>query len=239
MKSADRVTIGWIDPGLVDGGFATSLIELVRARPRRIDGIVRVEGGLLSRQRNEVVKTFLDLTDVEWLLFIDSDESITVEAFDKLVATAHAVQRPVVAGLYFGTQPGGALGLPRPVPHLYRRADDGVSVLPIADYPTDQVIEIDAAGTGCLLIHRSVLEEIRALADPMEGPDWCWFRDLPVGGRWLGEDLYFCRRVRSIGVPIVAHTGAILAHRRRFWLDERPHEAARLQAAQDRQEAPA
>ena len=237
MRSADRVTIGWIDPGLVDGCFATSLLELVRARARRIDGFVRVEGGLLSRQRNEVVKTFLERTDVEWLLFIDSDETITVDAFDKLTAAAHAKDRPVVAGLYFGTQPGGPLGLPRPVPHLYRRADDGVSVVPVADYPADQVIEIDAAGTGCLLVHRRVLERIRELADEHEGPDWCWFRDLPVGGRWLGEDLYFCRRIRALGVPIVAHTGAILAHRRRFWLDERPHEAARMAAAQAREEA--
>jgi len=227
VKSADRVTIGWIDPGLVDGAFATSLIELVRARPKRVDGIVRVEGGLLSRQRNEVVKTFLDGTDVEWLLFIDSDEQMSVEAFDKLVQAAHADDRPVVAGLYFGTQPGGAVGIPQPVPHLYRRADDGVSVIPIADYPRDHVIDIDAAGTGCLMVHRRVLEEIRALADAMEGPDWCWFRDLPIHGRWLGEDLYFCRRVRALGFPIVAHTGAILAHRRRFWLDERPYEAAR------------
>lgn len=227
MRSADRVTIGWIDPGLVDGAFATSLIELVRARPGRVDGFVRIEGGLLSRQRNEVVKTFLDRTDVEWLLFIDSDEQISVESFDKLVATAHATERPVVAGLYFGTLPPGEMGLPRPVPHLYRRAEDGISVVPIGDYPDDTVIGIDAAGTGCLMIHRDVLLAVRAGADEHEGTDWCWFRDLPIAGKWLGEDLYFCRRIRALGYQIVAHTGAILSHRRRFWLDERPYEAAR------------
>jgi hypothetical protein len=131
-----------------------------------------------------------------------------------------------MAGLYFGTRPAGLL--PMPIPHLYRHADDGTAgVIPIMDYPVDEIIEVDAAGTGALLIHRSVLEAIQAEADEHEGPDWCWFRDLPVGGEWLGEDLYFCRRIKSLGFPIHAHTGAVLAHRRRYWLDQKQHEATR------------
>ena len=230
MKSRDRVVISWPDPGQVEGAFCTSMIELVRSRGSRIDGVLRVEGGLLSRQRNEIVKHFLDEMTAEWLLMVDSDEQITPQAFDKLLSAAHADERPVVAGLYFGTWPGNLL--PQPVPHLYRRADDGVSVVPVMDYPRDQIIAIDAACTGCILVHRRVLEAIREQADPHEGRDWCWFRDLPVNGLWLGEDLYFCRRVRALGFPIVAHTGAILQHRRRYWLDERQHEA--LRAAETR-----
>lgn len=224
MRTRDQVVISWPDPGQVEGAFCTSLIELVRARGSRIDGVLRVEGGLLSRQRNEIVKHFLDGT-AEWLLMIDSDEQLSVAAFDKLIATAHAEERPVVAGLYFGTWPGNLI--PQPVPHLYRHASDGISVAPINDYPPDSVIEIDAGGTGALLVHRSVLEAIREAADDHEGKDWCWFRDLPVAGLWLGEDLYFCRRIRSLGFKIHAHTGAILKHRRRYWLDERQFEALR------------
>lgn len=227
MKSADRVTLAWIDPGLVEGAFATSLIELFRARPERLVAFLRVEGGLLSRQRNEVVKHFLDQHSSQWLLMVDSDEIVPVEAFDKLVAAAHEKDRPVVAGLYFGTVPNPEGLLSTPVPHFYRRADDGVMVTPVVDYPRDSLIEIDAAGTGCLLVHRSVLEAIRDGADASEGDAWCWFRDLPLAGNWLGEDLYFCRRVRALGFPIFGHTGAILPHRRRYWLDERQHEAAR------------
>lgn len=226
MKTRDRVTVGWIDPGQVDGAFMTSMLELFRARSEKIDGIVRIEGGLLSRQRNEVVKTFLDHTTSEWLLMIDSDEQMPILAFDKLVAAAHRELRPVVAGLYFGTWPRGEL-FPTPVPHLYNRADDGVGVIPIFDYPADRIIEIDAAGTGCILVHRDILEEFRANADAHEGDAWCWFRDLPLGGQWLGEDLYFCRRIRQLGHRIHAHTGAILKHRRRYWLDDTQFEAVR------------
>lgn len=224
MRINDRVTISWPDPGQVDGQFCASLLTLMAQRYKRIDGILRVEGGLLSRQRNEIVKHFLDDTRAAWLLMIDSDEQLPVEAFDKLTQAADVDERPVVGGLYFGTWPGGLI--PQPVPHLYRQGD-GVAMVPVIDYPPDQLIDVDAVGTGAILIHRRVLEAIREKADDHEGRDWCWFRDLPVGGRWLGEDLYFCRRIRALGFPIVAHTGAILQHRRRYWLDERQFEAAR------------
>lgn len=231
MKSSDTVTVGWIDPGLVDGQFAARMIDLYSARSARLRGYARVEGGLISRQRNELVKVFLDDGDSDWLLILDSDEQLSIEAFDKLVATAHAAERPVVAGLYFGTRPGNLI--PEPIPHLYRRDGDGVSVVPLVEYPPNRVIDVDAAGTGCLLIHRSVLAKFREHAEPNEGADWCWFRDLPIGGKWLGEDLYFCRRIKALGFPIVAHTGAILPHRRRFWLDQRLHEAARSMGGDD------
>ena len=226
MRSRDRVVISWPDPGDVAGEFALALIELVRLRGQRIEGVLRVEGGLLSRQRNEIVKHFLDDMTADWLFMIDSDETITPQVFDKLIGAAHAEERPVVAGLYFGTWPGNLL--PQPVPHLYREAGDGISAAPITDYPADSVIEIDRAGTGALLVHRSVLAAIRDASSDHEGRDWCWFRDLPVGGYWLGEDMYFCRRIKSLGFPIHAHTGAILRHRRRYWLDERQFEAMRL-----------
>ena len=76
MKARDRAVLSWPDPGQVEGAFCTSMIELVRARGSRIEGVLRVEGGLLSRQRNEIVKHFLDDMTAEWLFMIDSDETI-------------------------------------------------------------------------------------------------------------------------------------------------------------------
>jgi hypothetical protein len=229
VRTSEKVVLSWIDPGQVDGMFAVCIGELWRHRASRLTGVLRVEGGLISRQRNEVVRSFLDYPGgAEWLFMVDSDEQLTVPTFDKMINTAHALERPVVAGLYFGTWPTHGNLMPMPVPHIYRQGTDGVSVAPVMDYPRDSVIDIDAAGTGALLVHRRVLEAIRDEAGEHEGTDWCWFRDLPVGGKWMGEDMYFCRRIRSLGFPIVAHTGAILAHRRRYWLDERQHEAARM-----------
>ena len=223
MKSAHKVSIGSCDPGTVNGAFAYRLIQLAQARSVRLGPFVRVKGsGLLSKQRNRVVKQFLDGTKSDWLLLIDSDEQLSLEAFDKLLETAHDKERPVVAGLVFagfGIEGGP---YPKPVPAIFQDAPEGF--LPFYKYDKDSVFEIDAAGTGCLLIHRSVLEKMRETADKNQGTDWCWFWDGPVDGNWIGEDLLFCRRIRALGFPIYVNTGAILPHQKSYWLDERHHQ---------------
>ena len=222
MRSRDRVAIGWADPGQVDGEFAVHIAMLATARANVVGPVIRVEGSaLISRIRNEIVQTFLDRADDAWLLMLDSDEIITVPVFDKLVAAAHDVSHPIVAGLYFGAFRGDDI-YPIPVPLIYRAQDYGYGA--INDYPADRVIEIDAAGTGCLLIHRSVLEKMRENATEDQGRDWCWFQDEPIAGHWVGEDLIFCRRAKALGFPIHAHTGAQLPHRKRYWLGESHHE---------------
>ena len=222
MKSAHKVSIGSCDPGTVNGAFAYRLIQLAQARSARLGPFVRVKGsGLLSKQRNRVVKQFLDGTKSDWLLLIDSDEQLTLEAFDKLLETAHDKERPVVAGLVFAGFGIEGAPYPKPVPAIFQDAPEGF--LPLYKYDKDSVFEIDAAGTGCLLIHRSVLEKMRKTADKNQGTDWCWFWDGPVDGNWIGEDLLFCRRIRALGFPIYVNTGAILPHQKSYWLDERHH----------------
>lgn len=223
MKSAHKVSIGSCDPGIVNGAFAYRLIQLAQARSARLGPFVRVKGsGLLSKQRNRVVKQFLDGTKSDWLLLIDSDEQLTLEAFDKLLETAHDKERPIVAGLVFAGFGIEGAPYPKPVPAIFQDAPEGF--LPLYKYDKDSVFEIDAAGTGCLLIHRSVLEKMRETADKNQGTDWCWFWDGPVDGNWIGEDLLFCRRIRALGFPIYVNTGAILPHQKSYWLDERHHQ---------------
>ena len=223
MKSAHKVSIGSCDPGTVNGAFAYRLIQLAQARSARLGPFVRVKGsGLLSKQRNRVVKQFLDGTKSDWLLLIDSDEQLSLEAFDKLLETAHDKERPVVAGLVFAGFGIEGAPYPKPVPAIFQDAPEGF--LPLYKYDKDSVFEIDAAGTGCLLIHRSVLEKMRETADKNQGTDWCWFWDGPVDGNWIGEDLLFCRRIKALGFPIYVNTGAILPHQKSYWLDERHHQ---------------
>lgn len=224
MRSRDRVVIGWIDPGMVDARWAADLARLARSRDGVLhESMVRVLcGGLLSRGRNEVVRTFLDATDGAWLLMLDTDHGLPVAAFDKVIGAAHDTERPVVSGLYFAAFPGELY--PTPVPTIYR-LNDGRHA-PVDDYPRDQVIEVDAAGAGFMLVHRSALDAIRASVDGSLR-DWCWFADGPTpDGAWLGEDLTFCQRLRANGVPLHAHTGAILPHHKDYWLDDRHHRGA-------------
>lgn len=223
MKSAHKVSIGFCDPGMVVGDFASRLFQLSQSRGDRLGTLVRVKGsGLLSKYRNLMVASFLDGTDSDWLLMLDTDEQLTPQAFDLLINTAHEKERPIVAGLYFAAMDGGPDAIfPKPMPTIFM--DTGTSFRPLDNYDEDAVFEIHAAGTGCLLIHRSVFEKMRELADPHQGDKWCWFWDGPIDGTWLGEDLLFCRRARALGFPIYVNTAAILPHQKTFWLDERHH----------------
>lgn len=221
MKTAHKVSIGSCDPGNVNGGFAFSLIQLAQSRSSRLGPFIRIKGsGLLSKQRNRLVKQFLE-TKSDWLLMMDSDEQLPVSSFDKLIEAAHEKDRPVIAGLVFASFDTG-FPYPKPVPTIFQDAPEGF--LPLNNYDKDSLFQIDAAGTGCLLIHRSVLEAIRDDADQHQGTDWCWFWDGPINGEWIGEDLQFSRRIRSLGFPIYAHTGAILPHSKSYWLDDRQHD---------------
>lgn len=222
MKKGEKVSVGWCDAGQVDGTFAADLFMLAGSRRRELDMVLRVEGSaLVSRSRNELVKKFLDESTAEWLWMLDADHSFSVKDFDRLCHFADRHHAPVMAGVYFGgwrSDPWLA-----PIPLIFRKTSQDPSWEPVWDYPHNQVIEVDAAGTGCLLIHRSVLMHLRENAPANLGPDWCWFLDGPVNGRWVGEDLIFCERVKAAGFPIHAHTGAQLLHRKHVWLGEKQY----------------
>jgi len=231
MKMSDKVCIGIVNDGKINGQLAMDLIHIARHKSNRLDHMVQVANiGLTTRSRNVVVKNFLEEVDTPWLLLIDADERLPLEAFLTLIETAHSKDRPIVSGLVFAAFFDNDDML-RPVPTIYRMTETA-GLQPIDDYPIDTVIEVDAAGTGCLLIHRSVFEKMRDNATPNQGKDWAWFVEGAIDGTYFGEDLLFSKRLKSLGFPIYAHTGAILKHRKEFWLDERHHAPMREAAIQ-------
>lgn len=226
MKTKETVAIGWAHGGEIDTEFALSIMEIIRQKGMKVGSYYCVEGtGLLAKSRNIMVKHFLDNTTDDWLLMLDADERISVPTFDLLCATADSIERPVVAGLYFAALWDGP-NL-RPVPLIFE--DNGASgIQPMDNYPKDQVVPVVAAGTGCLLLSRKAMQKVREGHDE-NNQDWCWFQDGPIGGnKWLSEDLSFCAKLQQFDIPIVAHTGAILQHHKRIWVDA-VHHASWLQ----------
>jgi hypothetical protein len=226
MKMGHTVIVGFLSPGQVDSMFALRLADLYRERRDRIVDLMTDENsGLLSRGRNRIVANFLDHpAKPDWLLMLDTDQQLEVDGFDKLIAAAHDTERPIVAGVYFGAW-GGEF-YPTAVPLIFRdHPTYPMRFAPVVNYPRDTVIEIHSAGTGCLLVHRSVFERIAEADDNPHDPQkrWCWFRDMPVNGDWYSEDHFFCSVARENGFKLHAHTGVVLPHRKRFWLDERHH----------------
>ena len=226
MKTKDKVCIGIVNDGKINGQLAMDLIHIARHPSQKLDHMIQVGNiGLTTRSRNVVVKTFLETTDGAWLLLIDADERLTIETWLKLVDAAHDKERLIVSGLVFAAFFDNDDAL-RPVPKIYRMTTDK-GLESIDDYPLDQIIEVDATGTGCLLIHRSVLLKMQENATSHQGKDWAWFVEGAIDGTYFGEDLIFSKRLKSLGFKIWAHTGAILQHKKEFWLDERHHQPFR------------
>jgi hypothetical protein len=223
-----------VNNGTIDALLAMDLIHVAREKSGHFDHMVQVGNvGLTTRSRNVVVKTFLETTDADWLLMIDSDERLKLETWHKLIDAAHDKDRPIVSGLVFAAFFDDEDGL-RPVPTIYKM-DMEKGLQPIDAYPIDELIEVDAVGTGCILIHRKVLLDMQSQATPNQGKDWAWFVEGAIDGTYFGEDLLFSKRLKSMGYKIFAHTGAILPHHKQFWLDDRHHIPMRNHAIQQSQ----
>ena len=234
MRSKDKVCIGMVNNGTINSLLAMDLIHIAREKNGHFDHMVQVGNiGLTTRSRNVVVKTFLETTDANWLLMIDSDERLSLDTWRKLVSSADDIQRPIVSGLVFAAFFDGQDEL-RPVPTIYRMNME-TGLQPIDDYPLDKLFEVDAVGTGCILIHRNVLLDMQKNATSNQGKDWAWFVEGAIDGTYFGEDLLFSKRLKSMGYKIFAHTGAILPHHKQFWLDNRHHTPMRDYAIQQNQ----
>jgi hypothetical protein len=223
---SQRVYIGYPHGDEGSCKFFHSLIPtyiLDGARNRRLDLIANSSGANVTNARNEIAAQFLD-TDGDWLLFIDTDMVFDgrdgragVDIVDRLVRAAHPEKRPILGALCFSWQKGTTAA-----PTLYVLRQDG-KVGRLFNYPRDQIVEVDATGTGCLLIHRSVLERMR------DRRSWSaaypWFQESAVGDLPVGEDITFCIRARTCGFPVHVDTSIKVGHEKPVVIDHNVYEA--------------
>lgn len=203
-------------------------------------------GPYLDMGRNEVVRRFLNrprmnATEVspndevlsqDFLYFWDSDVVATSEDITMIVEYAqkyHAENDvwPVVGGCYQGCDTSGIHPI---VYRLEEHPDDEHYPLQLRALTNDDIeesvepFEVDVIGTGSMLIHRSILEE---MATKFHEPQ-PWFYegamggDGPLAGKWFGEDIYFCFRAQGLGHPIIAHRGVRLTHYKMVGLQFNP-----------------
>ena len=105
-----------------------------------------------DRNRNAIARRAL-ASDAEWTYWMDADNINPVKTLKRLLAAA-GKSRKMVSGLYFLKQPPH-----RPV--VYRRLPDG-RYTNLDNWERGEILQVDAAGMNCVLIHRSVFEDIDA-----------------------------------------------------------------------------
>ena len=203
INTDDIVVIGSCDNGYVDSDFFASVVDLLTfpEYPVNIFGNIRSSGALVHKNRENIIKHFLGDTTADWLLFVDSD--ILFEARDVLFLcdTANKENKKVVSGLYFSP---GPINDQFPFPEAFDKTEKGY--LPLIDIPKDSVINVDAAGLGFMLIHRTVFNIILSKYS---------ISDIFVSSTY-GENIEFCRKAQEFGIDIYLDTRVDIKHIKRF-----------------------
>lgn len=206
-----RVVIGYPCGGSVTVPFCRSLIRLSAAtglkkeRHRMLTRIFEVQGLYVSQNRNQIVKDFLKNGNEEWLLQIDTDIEFGSDLVEKFVfvASQDPKMRIIAANVRLGMHTHAA----------YKK--QGNVWAPMQDLPMGPLIPVDAAATACIMIHRTVFEEMREKMGPV------WFDHQYIQGTEDdgsvksiegGEDLVFCERAREMGIQTWLVRGLKLRH---------------------------
>ena len=217
IRPNETVAIGWCDNGTTDGKFTEGLTTAIIAGPTNgmiINTSIRVQGNQIGRQRQVLFDHWADKLKTDWLLWVDSDIVLNLDSMKLLWQTADKINKPVVSGVYFISKENEGT-LMRPFPVLF----DNVSEFQIKYHhplPENQVLKVDCAGFGFVLMHKSIVPKMRE-ANPGKG----MFMETGDGqdDHFIGEDIIFFRRMAKAGIPLHAHTGAIVKHMKRFSLD--------------------
>lgn len=241
--TAGSVIVGYLDAGQWSACFGLSYRDLLLADAFGANRIVRPGGrelrsvtgsGGIPQGRNKVARQFLDTTDGEWLLVLDTDMGFAPDLLERLVEAADPVERPVVGALCFAgvrVRPASIDTLHaerfKLIPTVYEwiELDDESGFRPVLDYPRDTVMPVAGTGSAAVLIHRDALAAVRARFgdewyDPIKHPT-----ALKGKPRTFSEDLSFCVRLAACGIPIHVDTGARTTHEKGLiYLDETTYE---------------
>lgn len=206
----DHAVIGYVRPVLVHGAFSESVLSVVMEGKTPVDAVLRLEWGPnLSTGRNRLCADFLGRPGAPpWLFMVDTDMVFEADTLDRLIAAADPVEVPVLGGLCWSLDAGVK------VPTMYELVQKDAGTLAFTRpvrWPEDAVVRVSATGAACLLIHRSVLETVRAHSGDVAAP---WFRETAIGAplSLMGEDMTFCLRCAAAGIPIHVATGVKVGH---------------------------
>ena len=211
-----RILLAWCDNGTVDGKFAEGMIYTVIGGQLPIVSATRIQGNQIGRQRQTAFDYWYNDTDIEWILWVDSDIVLNNDAITKVWDTANAALRPAVAGTYFISKENEQ-ALMQPFPALFNAHPDDPYVMQyVHPLAFNEVIKVDYAGYGFFLMHRSVAKKMREVHG-----DRALFMETSDGedGKFIGEDIRFFMLMKQAGIQLHAHTGAVVKHMKRFSFD--------------------
>jgi len=205
VLNPETISIGWIDPGNVEGEFAHSLASVVGAMSY-FGCLGEIHRGSSSRpnaSRNMLVQEFLD-TDHPWLWMVDSDMVFSEQDHPmRLWSTASEHGADMVSGLTFIFH-----NFNQPTPSIFIEQDGEIAR--IMNRVPKEPMEIRACGLASVLIHRRVFEALEA---PRHS-SMRWFDEveLPQAEGISGEDVAFFVRATDLGFKLMIDPEARTQH---------------------------
>jgi hypothetical protein len=213
----ETLAIGWCDNGNTDGKFTEGLLSVALQGPQMgipLVNILRVQGNQIGRQRQVLFDGWADQGTSDWLLWIDSDIVVTPKIIKILWDSADKLTRPVVCGVYFISKENEQ-SLMQPMPAIFIEGEKENEIKYIHPLPNNQLIKVDCAGMGIVLMHKSTINPLRKIAE-----EYSIFAEKEgVGEQFVSEDIVFYRNLKKANIPVYAHTGALVQHMKRFSLD--------------------
>ena len=222
MSKKDSIALVWCDNGMVDGKFMQGITDVIIKSGIHFDATLRSQGNQIARQRQTVIDYWYDKTDYEWLLWVDSDVVISPDKFKLLWDNRDAEKRPIITGVYFTTDnPEEPLMIPMPTVFSFvNDGEGGFGLSRVHPLPVNELIKVDAAGMGFILMHRSIVPKVREVS-----PEGQLFMEMGRGSKFIGEDIFFFALCDKAEVPLHCHTGATAPHMKRFSFDEHYYKA--------------
>jgi hypothetical protein len=174
---------------------------------------------MVYHARNRLADKFLE-TDAKWMLMLDDDiipaigrpgflrnmcrlpMSVQDDALNRHVLhRLIGANKTLIGGAYFGRQAGGRL------------MTDVTEYENEAKIHSDKVVKAKWVGTGCMLVHRKVFEDIKANSPELQpktpGQPFDYFRPM---GNGVGEDVSFCHRAAKAGHDTFVDLGLPVYH---------------------------
>jgi hypothetical protein len=186
-------------------GTLASFIELVNQDMSDFRFTPVFESSIyVDRNRTMVAASFLEDTDSDYLLFLDSDNGITKEGLLYFMEDFEDPGVNIVTGKYH--YKGDREGLfvcgyqpPEATLYNYQSFPDGAFTKDVVNITQETGTAV--VGCGCLMIRRRVLDEV-----PYPWFDTPWVEgpgsEGGTGHLWVGEDVYFSFHVQKHGFDI-------------------------------------
>lgn len=141
--------------------------------------------------RNSIVMEGLQ-SGCTHIMQMDTDQTYPPDTITKLLAH----DKPMIAAIVHRRYPPFD-------PILYRGPEVfKYKMIGEAEWNNGSLVEVDATGSGCVIVAAEVYEQLR----------WPWYETNTIKGRTIGEDIWFCSRVRANDFPIYVDCSLNVGH---------------------------